>query len=149
LYSVYSPLEVRQPAGRRIGALPLALGVESIEGDGNDAVLVHQLCSRAVEKARKGGGPTFFEFKTYRWREHCGPEYDNHIGYRDEREYSDWKKRCPIALREKKLLDRYAVSSLELDKIKGDLGIEVDAAVTFAKQSPFPEEHLISADVVA
>ncbi len=84
LYSVYSPLEVRQPAGRRILNLALAQGIESIEGDGNNVELVHELCSRAVGKARKGGGPTFFEFATYRWREHCGPEYDNHIGYRSE-----------------------------------------------------------------
>ena len=149
LYSVYSPLEVRQPAGRRIFNLALAQGIESIEGDGNNVELVHELCSRAVEKARKGGGPTFFEFATYRWREHCGPEYDNHIGYRSEEEYVEWKKRCPVTLLESSLLGSSMVSCSALDEITKELDAEIEAAVAFAKQSPFPEEHLMSAHVVA
>jgi pyruvate dehydrogenase E1 component alpha subunit len=61
-YSVYSPLKVRQPTGRRIIDLARGHGIESVEGDGNDVELVYRLCSDAVRKARRGGGPTFLEF---------------------------------------------------------------------------------------
>lgn len=149
LYSVYSPLEVRQPAGRSISDLARAHGIESIEGDGGDAELVHQLCVRAVEKARKGGGPTFFEFATYRWREHCGPEFDNHAGYRSEQEYQQWKERCPVAFLERKLLGGGIVARPALEEMTREINAEIDGAVAFAKQSPFPEKHLMSAHVVA
>lgn len=149
LYSVYSPLEVRQPGGRCIADLARALGIESMQGDGNDAELVHRLCSSAVSKARHGGGPAFLEFATYRWREHCGPELDNHIGYRSEQEYLEWKERCPISLLERRLLANGRASAAALDTMRQELEAEVQAAVVFAKQSPFPDRSLMSAHVVA
>ncbi len=149
LYSVYSPLQVRQPEGRPIAGIARALGIESIEDDGNDVELVYRVCSGAVKKARAGGGPSFFEFATYRWREHCGPEFDNHIGYRTEAEYLAWKQRCPIALLEAKVLRSGLASRAELDDVRCALDREIDAAVTFARQSPLPDAQLMSAHVVA
>jgi TPP-dependent pyruvate/acetoin dehydrogenase alpha subunit len=149
LYSVYSPLEVRQPAGRRIIDLGTAHGIESVQGDGNNVELVYQLCSSAVEKARSGGGPTLFEFATYRWREHCGPEYDDHLGYRSEKEYLTWKKHCPVAQLESRLLGSVGVSRSALDDMTKEIATEIEAAVAFARQSPFPEKHLMLASVVA
>ena len=51
----------------------------------------------SLDKIRSGNGPMFIEFKTYRWREHCGPNYDNNLGYRDESEFLRWKKNDPIS----------------------------------------------------
>ena len=46
-----------------------------------------------IREIRTGESNTWFvEFDTYRWREHCGYQYDNHIGYRDEEEFLAWKK---------------------------------------------------------
>jgi pyruvate dehydrogenase E1 component alpha subunit len=149
LYSVYSPLHVRQPEGRPITGIARVLGIESLEGDGNDVESVHQLCSGAVRKARTGGGPTFFEFATYRWREHCGPEYDNHIGYRTEAEYLAWKSRCPVALLEAKLVGAGLASRSALDEMAVALHREIDAAVAFARESAFPDWQLMSAHVTA
>lgn len=149
LYSVYSPLQVRQPEGRPIAGIARALGVDGIECDGNDVELVYQVCSDAVKKARLGDGPSFLEFATYRWREHCGPEFDNHLGYRTEAEYLAWKERCPIALLEAKFLGSGLVSRLALDEARFGLDKEIDAAVAFARQSPFPDTQTMSSDVVA
>lgn len=149
LYSVYSPLPVRQPEGRSIAGMARGLGIESIEGDGNDAEAVQRLCAVAVAKARAGEGPTFFEFATYRWREHCGHEYDNHIGYRTEAEYLAWKPRCPVALLEAKLLGGGLASRSALGDVATTLHREIDAAVAYARQSPFPDQQLMSAHVTA
>jgi len=80
LYSVYSPLSVRQPNGREIFWLAKGHGIKSYQGDGNNAIEVYKLAEQAIHKARQGNGPTFLEFKTYRWREHCGPYYDKDLG---------------------------------------------------------------------
>jgi len=149
LYSVYSPLSVRQPEGRPIAGIARALGIESIEGDGNDAETVHRLCADAVQRARSGAGPTFFEFATYRWREHCGHDYDNHIGYRSEAEYLAWKSRCPVARLEGKLLGGGVASRSALDDVAAALHREIDAALAYARQSPFPDPQLMSAHVTA
>ncbi|HEV8539680.1 MAG TPA: thiamine pyrophosphate-dependent dehydrogenase E1 component subunit alpha, partial [Nitrospiraceae bacterium] len=76
-FSVYSSLNVRQPQTREIYELARGHGLDSRQDDGNDVAAVFKLTKVAVDKARVGGGPTFLEFKTYRWREHCGPNYDN------------------------------------------------------------------------
>lgn len=149
LYSVYSPLTVRQPENRSIADMARGIGMESIAGDGNDVELVFKLCAEAVQKARTGGGPTFFEFSTYRWREHCGPDYDNHIGYRTEAEYLEWKKRCPITLYADKLLSEGRATQAELDGIRAGLEREIDAAALFARQSPFPDARSASTNIVA
>src|SRR5258708_27720371 len=64
--------------------------------DGNDLRAVHAASTEAVTRARAGGGPTFILADTYRWREHCGPNYDNDLGYRTVAEFEQWRERDPI-----------------------------------------------------
>jgi len=139
LYSVYSPLHVRQPEGRKIHQMVKGLGCPSDRGDGNDVLEVYTKVQAAVAAIRRSDGPCFLEFSTYRWREHCGPHFDNHIGYRSEEEYQQWKERDPIPRFEQQLvaaelLDREQISALE-QSIQG----EIEQAFVFAEESPFPE----------
>ena len=83
-----------------------AMGIQSRQGEGNDVFGVYKTTLDAIKSIRKGDGPRFLEFNTYRWREHCGPNYDNHIGYRAEDEFLEWKKKDPIILAENKLLKK-------------------------------------------
>lgn len=149
LYSVYSPLSVRQPENREVYQLAKGHNVESCQADGNDVVEVHNLSEQAINKARGGGGPSFLEFKTYRWREHCGPNYDNVLGYRTESEFFQWKNRCPIERLKEGLLKEGVLCNQDIDSIVRDLEAEIEAAIAFAKQSPFPEEQLLSLNVYA
>lgn len=139
LYSVYSPLEVRQPQGRSLAATAAALGLHATAGDGNDAAATHALVQAAADRARAGEGPQFVELATYRWREHCGPLYDNHIGYRSEAEFEAWKARDPIVLFERKLLGEGVIDPAWIQATASDLRREIDAAFAFAESSPFPE----------
>ena len=58
---------------------------------------MHAKVCELVAEIREDGGPRFIEFSTYRWLEHCGPSYDNHIGYRSESEFLEWQEKEPIA----------------------------------------------------
>ena len=94
---------------------------------------VFEKVSKAKSNILLGKGPQFLEFETYRWREHCGPNYDNDIGYRTEEEFLEWQKRDPIKNILKKI-DKKIVQNLreKIDK-------EIDEAFNFAEQSPFPD----------
>ncbi|MCL4552849.1 MAG: thiamine pyrophosphate-dependent dehydrogenase E1 component subunit alpha [Candidatus Marsarchaeota archaeon] len=148
-YSVYSPLSVRQPTGREIFHLAAAHGVESHQADGNDIAEVHRLAGQAVRKARQGDGPTFLEFKTYRWREHCGPCYDDDLGYRPEGEFQSWKERCPVEEFGKRLLNDGTLTSQDVENMLDALNAEIREAIDYAKRSPFPPETCLLEEVFA
>jgi TPP-dependent pyruvate/acetoin dehydrogenase alpha subunit len=139
LYSVYSPLRVRQPEGRSIAAMAQGLGMQSGSGDGNDVALVFAKTAEALAGIRAGGGPRLLEFSTYRWLEHCGPNFDNDLGYRTEAEYLDWKAKEPIARYESALLVQGIVADTEVAQIDLAIRREVQAAFEFAEASPFPD----------
>ena len=136
LYSVYSGLEVRQPKNRKIYDMAKGLGTSSNHGDGNKVEEVYEMTKQAKTKIESGEGPQFLEFSTYRWREHCGPNFDNDIGYRDEDEFLQWKERDPL----KELL----LNDEKLLHIKRNLEKEISEAHKFAEESTFPtrEEYL-------
>ncbi len=137
LYSVYSPLKVRQPHGRAIASVVNSLGCMAESGDGNDVEDVFAKIHLAIERIREGQGPYFIEFATYRWREHCGPNFDNDIGYRSEVEFEEWKKRDPIPNFEKKCLT--AFSDIDIPKMERYIMKQVNEAFEFAENSVFPE----------
>jgi pyruvate dehydrogenase E1 component alpha subunit len=136
LFSVYSPLRVRQPAGRTICQLVRGHGMEAESHDGNDAVGVFERSKLAVDRVRAGKGPFFLEFMTYRWREHCGVNHDESLEYNSS--LKAWKKRDPILIHEAVMLDQgFTVSDF---KILTDVArLRCEDAVKFAKESPFPD----------
>jgi len=134
LYSVYTPLPERQP-DRKLTSLAAAHGLVTFSGDGNDAEAVYEATRQARKHAAAGKGPVFMEFMTYRWREHCGPNFDNDLGYRTAAEFNAWKKKDPL-LRLKRLARERASSTFALTQMEREIREEIDAAVAFAKESP-------------
>ena len=139
LYSVYSGLEKRQPQGRKIHKLAQSIGVSSDYGDGNDPVQTYELITEAINAIRAGRGPRFIEFSTYRWLEHCGPNFDNDIGYRTEEEFMEWKMKDPISIFQHKLEENNYIDIGGLGKIDLKIENEIIAAFKFAKCSKFPD----------
>jgi pyruvate dehydrogenase E1 component alpha subunit len=137
-YSVYSPLNVRQPEGREILDLAKAHGIETMKVDGNDVEATYEASLKAAEHARQGDGPVFMELTTYRWREHCGPNFDNDIGYRSEEEYLEWKAKDPVLKYQDQLVEEGILSEGDITSINASIENEIDEAFAFAKNSPFP-----------
>ena len=132
LYSVYSGLEVRQPMNRKIYKMVRAMGISAQHGNGNDVEEVARKVKHAKTMILKSGGPQFLEFDTYRWREHCGPNFDNNIGYREESEFLKWKKKDPLK-------NFYSENSQKyIDRKIDTISQEIDDAHQFADDSKFP-----------
>jgi pyruvate dehydrogenase E1 component alpha subunit len=115
--------------------------------DGNDVVEVWVAAKAAVDRARRGEGPTLIEAKTYRWREHVGPNYDVELGYRTQAELDAWMARDPVAIHARRLEELGILTGAERAAIDARLDEEIAAAVEFAKASPFPELESLYTDV--
>jgi len=148
-YSVYSHLRVRQPENRSIAKMAEGLGIAASTGDGNDVAQVFDITMDALIRIRAGGGPRFLEFSTYRWLEHCGPNYDNDIGYRSEEEFLEWKKKDPIARYEAELIGQGVVTLEDIRCMDAEIKGEVDEAFDFADASPYPDAESAGFDLYA
>lgn len=138
LYSVYSHLDVRQPQGRRIHEMVSALGIPAASVDGNDVAAVYRAGLQAVARIREGHGPYFLEFATYRWREHCGPNYDNDIGYRSAEEFEAWKTLDPLVVARRQFFAANHLDAAAVAQMSAEIRAKIEQAFEFAERSPFP-----------
>jgi len=129
---------------RELYTLGEAYDIPSEAVDAMDVEIVHEAVSRAAERARKGEGPTFLEFKTYRYRGHSMSDPQK---YRTKEEVAEWKLRDPIELIKDRMLTNKIVTQEELDAIDERVKKQVDDAVKFAEESPFPKPEEAFEDV--
>ena len=113
-------------------------GVPGVEVDGNDVLEVRRVVGEAVDRARRGEGPTLIEAITYRFSGHSEGESAFVSAYRTEEEVERWRARDPITCFRDRLLSETSVTAPELDGIDAGELAAVQAAVEFAEASPFP-----------
>ena len=114
-------------------------GMPGVIVDGMDVVAVHAATLEAVASARRGDGPALVEAKPYRF---YNPPGIQNLGlkYRPDDEVLAWKERDPIFTFEARLIDGAVATRDELDDTWEKVRAEVDAAIVFAEESPFPDE---------
>ncbi|MCA3265814.1 MAG: thiamine pyrophosphate-dependent dehydrogenase E1 component subunit alpha [Azospirillum sp.] len=140
LFSVYTHLKDRQP-DRPLTRLAEAHAIPARQIDGNDVEAVAAAAAKFVRAARAGEGPGFLQVDTYRWLEHCGPNYDNDIGYRTEAEYLEWRAKCPVETYARRLRETGALTPAFEAECEAGIHAEIDAAFRFAEDSPFPDSR--------
>jgi pyruvate dehydrogenase E1 component alpha subunit len=113
-----------------------AYGIPGISVDGNDVVAVYAAAREAIDRARKGKGPTLLECKTYRWYGHS--EIDP-AKYRDPAEVAYWKSKDPIAAMELRLESAGLWTEEWKKGLEAEFNREIDEAIAFAESSPRPE----------
>ncbi|SHM44244.1 pyruvate dehydrogenase E1 component alpha subunit [Caldanaerovirga acetigignens] len=122
----------------------MAYGFPGVTVDGNDVLAVYEAAREAVKRAREGAGPTLIECKTYRWRGHF--EGDPTV-YRPKEEVEEWMERDPIPRLVRYILDNNIATEEELKDIEENIIRELEEAVKFAEESPYPEETSAVEDV--
>ena len=140
-YSVYSPLSVRQPVNRKIHKMVKACHIRSYKTNGNHTHEVISAFLKAKNFVEKNGEPVFLEFQTYRWFEHCGPNLDDHLKYRNKKELLYWKKNDPIKILKNYLIKKKWIDSNSIKSMKNSIINKVNLAFKYAKKSPFPKKE--------
>ena len=113
--------------------------------DGNDLYAVHKAAGEAIARARRGEGPTLLEAKTVRWTRHSAVSGGGYGGAEGER----WREVDPIPRFRQALIERDILGSAEADQIEAAARLEIDAAVTFAIDSPEPTAASLYEDIFA
>ena len=126
----------RQTASETIAIKARAYGIPGIRVDGNDAVAVYEAAKEAVDRARRGGGPTFIEALTYRIGAHSSS--DDPTRYRDPREVERWVKRDPLEHMRRVLRDAGVLDEAGEATLRAELQEEVARAVAEAERQPPP-----------
>ena len=119
-------------------ALVSAFGIPFLHVDeGYNPEIVAKSASVAINHVRTNQAPFFLRVKTCRYREHVGPGEDFFGGYRSEEDLAEWKAKDPLIARVG-----------ELSRYEEEIQAEIDFAVEFAMNSPFPTEEDLLTDVL-
>ena len=136
-YALSTPISYHLPIAN-VADRAASYGIPGAVVDGNDVVAVHVAVQQAVARARKQGGPSLLECKTYRWRGHSERDLKQGSYYRTNEEVEQWKERCPIKRLREQLLSTGVLSDATVRLIDEEMIEVVDKAVAFAEQSPYP-----------
>ncbi|MBI3989498.1 MAG: thiamine pyrophosphate-dependent dehydrogenase E1 component subunit alpha [candidate division NC10 bacterium] len=136
-YAETTPQRVHQKI-KDVAVRAQAHGIPGVTVDGMDVLAVYETTKAAVERAKKGEGPTLIESKTYRFMGHFVG--DPGVGiYRTREEVEEWRKRDPIPNFRKVLIEAGVATEAELNQIDQDVAKEMEEAIRFAEASPEPE----------
>jgi TPP-dependent pyruvate/acetoin dehydrogenase alpha subunit len=139
--AIHTVTAVEHPAADRASAY----GLEPVLIDGNDADVVYHTARRALDIARRGGGPSLIEAETYR---HGGHSRADPGKYRPEAEVKEWLDRDPLPRYRARLLGS-GVTEGVLKSMEDEVGGEIDRATEEARQSPPPDLSIAEIDVWA
>jgi pyruvate dehydrogenase E1 component alpha subunit len=123
-----------------------AYGMPGDSVDGMSCEEVHKAMERAVRRAREGGGPTFLEVRTYRFRGHS---MSDPAKYRSKEEVEEYKEKDPINQVLKTIMDNGFATAEQIEQINEKVKMEVDEAVQFAEESPWPDDSELYKDIYA
>jgi TPP-dependent pyruvate/acetoin dehydrogenase alpha subunit len=113
-----------------------AYDMHTVVVDGNDVEAVYAAAGDAVGRARNGEGPTLLEAKTHRWRGHYEGDPQK---YRTAGVLDEWRERDPVDLQRRRLEAAGLLDGVTWDEVLRRIGKTIDAAVEFARESPWPD----------
>ena len=116
-----------------------AYGIPGVKVDGNDVIAVYTKMMEAVNRARKGEGPTLLDCITYRFFGHFTGDPGKGITYRSQEEMDEWLKRCPIKRFGERLIKEKKMTEKTEKAIEATVDASIEKAVQFAKESPLPQ----------
>lgn len=118
-----------------------AYNIPGIMCDGNDVLAVYEVVKQAVERGRKGEGPSLIELKTYRQNGHSKSDPR---AYRTKEEEAEWKAKCPIKRFSEYLVSSKVITKAEVKAMEIEVENEIEQSVNFADSSNvFPLEKII------
>lgn len=134
----------RSTAVKHVATRAAAYDMPGVTVDGNDFSAVAEAIDGAVERARRGDGPSLVENLTYRWRGHSKSDRNR---YRTKEEITAWQARDPIGKMVDMLIDHGITTDVEVAAIESEAETIIEEAIRFAADSPAPDVEEVTRDV--
>jgi 2-oxoisovalerate dehydrogenase E1 component subunit alpha len=134
-YAISVPIRL-QMANSNVADRAAGYGMRGVTVDGTDVPACYEVCREAVERARRGEGPTLIDAKIWRINSHTSE--DNHLKYRTKEEIEDAAEHDPIVRFNSWLVERGWVTPDGLAKVQSDCDREASDAADWAEQQPDP-----------
>ncbi|MEZ5217570.1 MAG: thiamine pyrophosphate-dependent dehydrogenase E1 component subunit alpha [Ilumatobacteraceae bacterium] len=144
-YGEYTPTDQIMVISDIVDRAP-GYGMPGVIVDGMDVIAVYEAAVEAVERARRGEGPSLVEAKTYRYYNHHGVQ-NLGLKYRTDAEVQQWRERDPIIGFEQRLIEAGTATADELQATWDEVNADIEAAIEFADESPLPEADQLLANV--
>ena len=142
-FSVYSDIKKRQSKYRNICKIAEATGVKSVYLKFHDHLSIYKTMNKIVKQVKNNSRPVFFQIDTYRFLEHCGPNNDDHLQYRNKKTTDFWYRNDEIKITKQILLKKKIISESNINLIIKKISLEIQNAFKFALNSPFPSKNII------
>ena len=148
-YAVTSSFK-KMVAVENIADRAAAYAIPGVLVDGQDVIAMYEAVTVAVARAREGQGPSLVEGRTYRYQDHSlGLGRIVRDPYRDDAEVEEWKRRDPIDIHKARLLEQNIATQEEIDQVENEVKAQIEEAITFARESPYPEPSDLFEDMFA
>ncbi len=141
-YAMGTPMERTSPI-KDLSIKAKGYGMVGDRFQGHDVVTVEERVREAVDRARKGDGPTFIEIQTYRFRGHSMSDPGK---YRSRTELEEKKELDPVRVARDRLVSA-GISEDDLEDIEGEVDDEIMAAVQFANEAEPAQEAVMHGTV--
>jgi TPP-dependent pyruvate/acetoin dehydrogenase alpha subunit len=144
-YAYSTPLS-KQMACANVADRGASYGIPAEIVDGNDVLAVHEAGKRAAAHARAGLGPYLIECKTFRMTGHSAHDPADYV---PKRLFDEWAAKDPIPRLERLMVENRWAKPAEIDRMYADIDREIDEAIAWAEQSPFPDPSELLDNVYA
>ena len=132
---------------KHIAERAAAYCIPGVTIDGNDIFAIYEAVSAAAASARRGQGPALIEAITYRWLGHFFPNTEHYGGYRPKAEVDAWKAKDPIVRARERLRELGILDDAAARRMDAEVRKQVEEAVQFALESPYPTRQELLAGV--
>ena len=131
----YSTPVAKQTAARSLSDRALGYGIPGSTVDGTDVLAVYETCATAVERARRGDGPTLIECVTMRMHGHSASDDGSYVppGLLEE-----WQKKDPVETFERRLLSEGVLTPGAIEDIQQRIEADIEEAISYAESRPYP-----------
>lgn len=136
LFSCFTNINERQPKNL-LKKISKCFDIKTHYLDGNDAINIFQKTKKIINEIKFSKDPQFLLLNTYRTYEHCGPGIDDYLNYRNNKEISFWKKKCPLASIEKIILNKKIMKKNQIVKFKLNYQKKINKIFKEAEQYRF------------
>ncbi len=131
----YSTPNTRQFAAQKLSDRGLGYGIPGVTVDGTDVIRVYETCRTAVDRARRGEGPTLIETISMRMHGHSASDDASYV---PKGMIEEWKKKDPLEKFERVLVNDRVLTDSVKKELESKINSGIEDAVAFAEESPYP-----------